>query len=337
MCLCLLARACVLCVRAVRACVNGHRWPVVGVARDGSRLVELVTVAAGGQEGCSAQGFALLAAPADGSAGSTGSGTPPGPCSGDAAQVNSGVGMCGCGATRAALGGVSAPAGSLVALWVRPPAVAPATRPVHMVCDLATHGGGWTTVFASGGIPTPASVVDADSSPGGLALRAYAAGTAPFLQSAVTVLLAVRASVSGPVLGTAVATMPMPAAWRTAHPSTAAGSDLHNWPVSVGAAGPAVRRTVRFGVGSVATVGGGSGGSGDGGCGGEWLPASAGGVYYGLVCVEGEPSAPVWRGWATAYEADECSTVAQSASASGAGGEAGLCSSTRVFTLSVRA
>lgn len=278
-----------------------------GVAWDGTAIDELVVAGSQGDAACSSTGVALLRRSAMSGAAS--------PCGGAADRVDSGVGMCGCGTSGAALQGRLRAWGDTVALWVRPATAANPDVPVHAYCDLATRDGGWTLVYSTA---ADGGGVDGDNSATGLAHRAYLPALLPLVASASEVLLAVRFANGGVANGTVVASLPMPPQWRAAHLSSYRGVDLASWPVAVDG-GAAELRTVRFGSAAL-DLGGGAW------CDGAWSADEA--AHGGLVCVAGAGASPQWYGWASGADADVCDAAAGAASRA--------CTATNAFSISVR-
>lgn len=278
------------------------RWAVEGVASDGVAIDELVVSHVQGDGNCADVGVALLRRDA-GMA-----------CGGDAAAVEAGVGVCGCGSTRSAVAGAVQMEGATTALWVRAP---PSVRPesvVHAYCDLDTRHGGWTLVYSTAG---DGGGVDGDNTATGLAHRSYAPGLSAVLASATEVLIAQRMSDGTLVDGTVVAAMRMPTQWRDAHPSSQRAVDLADWPVALDNELGTTPRTLRFGSGSVdlaATTA----------CNGDW--EASGSAHAGRVCVAGT-SAPMWYGWASGDDADVCDATDSMSVA---------CSVANAFTIAAR-
>lgn len=279
------------------------RWPVQGTTSDGMLINEFVLVEQVNGSSCgSGRGVALMAPGAQGA------------CVTGDSPVYSGAGIaCGCGAGGGTvLRGDEVATGRVITLWVQPPtAAAHPDDVVYAACDLSTHGGGWTTVFAA------TSAGAGDNSAAGLASRAYATSLLPVIHRATSVMMALR-RVDGSVVGGSVVSMPMPAQWREAHPASFAGEDLANWPVAEGWSSTPALRTVRYGWSSVDDVGGDL-------CSAAWA-TQGGRNSTGLVCVSGG-SGPLWYGWATSGEPDWCTW-------SGAGASQ-FCTANAAFTLAV--
>lgn len=308
------------------------RWPASGVSVFGTAnasITEFVAIEEHSSPTCTSRGVALVADYPGGFELASNRIDPP--CLASNATVYSGVGMCGCGASGAALRGQLTPDGATTALWVKPPTPPSPDAAVFASCDLTTRGGGWTTVFST---QNSAGRNDGDNSPEGLQLRRYISGLLPVLRSARSVLLAVRDATGNVAIPAGVAEMPLPEAWRFAHPSTYASEDLNMWPVAVGMDGVREARTVRFGSAALAQTPGTSAGDW---CSNDWSPdagtpdAVGNSRYAGRVCVDSSPAA-MWYGWSTAHVADLCT----SSDASLAEASVQRCTGARAFTLAVR-
>ena len=292
-------------------------------------ITEFVAVDEHSEPACTSHGVALVADYPGGLELASNRIDPP--CSASNTTVYSGVGMCGCGRNGAVLRGKLVPDGVTTTLWVRPPTPPSPDAAVFARCDLATRGGGWTTVFST---LNSAGRNDGDNTPGGLRGRQYIAGLLPVLRSARSVLLAVRDGAEDVVTPDAVAEMPLPEPWRNAHPSTYVAEDLESWPVAVGLTGVREPRKVRYGSAALADVPGASAGDW---CANDWevgagAPDAVGNTRYtGRLCVASTPAA-MWYGWATAHVADLCS----GSDASVAEAATQRCTGARAFTLSVR-
>ena len=321
-CVCVCGVCVCVCVCGVCVRVLVSRWPASGVVSHNGTAVhdvdELVLVQRQA-DGCWSYGFGLLSSSAQDSVA----------CPAAAPQgVVSGAGLCSCGDTSVVLRGAWRQDADPVALWVRPPSQPTGRAPVEVACDLETAGGGWTVVFSTGGspvggAPSSAMIDDGDSSARGLASRTYDLASLPFVRGARSVLVAVRNATTASSAASAQATMPMPPQWLHAHPASYASYDLDAWPIALGGELSPSPRTLRFGWRAMPMD--------DGGCNQAW---SAGGNanVKGWVCVQDTPSAPLWTGWASSSDLDQCTTHTQME-----GGEDTHCSVSNVFTLSVKA
>jgi hypothetical protein len=143
--------------------------------------------------------------------------------------------------------------------------------PLMVSCDMSTEGGGWTIVFVA-------------SSSNLTVLANYTVSTTRLLADAQSVLLAYR---NGLAVNGSIASLPMPAAWRTGAPFSYPGTDLTT-NVSVNGGVP-MARTLRYGFDNFNTR-----------CQDAWDGASK----LGRICVDGT-QAPFFNGFYSAV-ADNC-------------------------------
>lgn len=241
-------------------------------------------------------------------------------------RLYSAFGMCGCNNNGAAvvLDGATSAQGTVASFWVRAPTAVPVNeavyQPVQAFCDMGdAFDGGWTVVARSDRVSG-----DSDNSVAGLATRAYDVKLLPLVRGATEVQLSLRQRDGSGVPGAQSAAMPIPAAWRDAHPSAASpqGTDVTGWPVQLSSESTPSPRLLRYGAAGVDDSAGSA-------CASAWV-GSPGftPAYTGLICVAGS-EAPLWSGWATNSATATCD-------ASSVSDGAAACTASRVFSLAVR-
>lgn len=146
---------------------------------------------------------------------------------------------------------------------------------ISVTCDMTTAGGGWTIVFL-------AATTNFASPP-----MAYTSASSRLLLDAQSALIAYRNATQDAAAN--FATFPLPAAWKTAAPFSAPGTDLLT-EVSVNGAA-ASTATLRFGAQSFSNY-----------CNDSWDTT---GPLFGRICVVGT-KAPFFAAFADVYN-DSCS------------------------------